>query len=226
MSGTTYRNHGELFDDERFGDISSTPEWSAERIDEVRIALEELLEKREQLDEEIEEFGEAETQYYWVSYVLRALGFCYSVAEITPIDATARPDFTIFYSADEFRRAEPHRGQREFFSQALAVVRCFAWDASLDEFPEDHEGPVNPAFEIDKLIRAAGVNFGFMTNGRLWRLYHRDTSGLFSTFYEVDLVEALQAPNLDAFKYFWSVFSPEGLGGFDEDAPLVHRLLH
>lgn len=226
MSEATYRNHGELFDDERFAAIADSPEWTADRIEDVRRNLEELLEKREQLEEEIEEFGEMETRYYWVSYVLRAMGFCFSVAEMTPIDETSRPDFTLFYSADEFRTALPHRAEREFFSQALAIVRAFEWGVSLDEIEPEGGGPTNPAYQVDKMIRAAGVNFGIMTNGVDWRLYHRDTSGLFSTFYEVNLIEALQAPNLDEFKYFWAIFSPEGLGGFDNQDPIVLRLLH
>jgi len=219
------RNVGQLFEDERFSAITEVPEWTSERIDDARLQLEELLEKREQ---QIEEgMSELHTQYYWVSYVLRALGFCYSVSEIVPTEESVRPDFVLFYSADEFRAAVPHRGEREFFAQALAVVRCFAWDASLDEYgEEEHEGPDNPAFEIDKMIRATGVNWGILTNGRLWRLYHRETSGLFDTYYEVDLYAALQSANVDAFKYFWTVFSPEGLGGFDGNDPLVHRMLH
>jgi hypothetical protein len=225
-----YRNVGQLFTDERFAEITESPEWTAERIEDVRLQLEELLEKREPMIEEAEEgWTELETQYHWVSYVFRALGMTYSVAEIMPNHDPAqavRPDFTLFYSADEFRAALPHRGSREYFAQVLATARVLPWDASLDEFPDVTEGPANPAFEVDKLIRGTGVNWGVLTNGRTWRLYHRETSGLFSTFYEVDLVAALQSANLDEFKYFWAIFSPEGLGGFDSNDPLVFRLLH
>ena len=226
MSEHAFRNHGELFDNESLTDIVETPEWNAEKIEDVRRALEEHLERREQLVEEVGDLNEMQTRFYWVSNVLRALGYTFSVAELTPNDDDTRPDFTLFYAADDFRNAIAHRGEREYFAQVLTVVRAFAWDASLDEYAPGTEGPSNPAYEIDKMIRATGVNFGIMTNGRLWRLYHRDTSGLFSTYFEVDLVEALQSANQDEFKYFWAIFSPEGIGGYDANDPLVLRLLH
>ena len=49
-----------------------------------------------------------------------------------------------------------------------------------------------------------------VTNGRLWRLYSRHAHARATNFYEVDLVEALNAsgetdPN-EAFRYWWLFF--------------------
>lgn len=225
MSEHTFRNHGQLFADDQFGKIIEAPEWASDKIETARIRMEELVEKWDQLEEDANKTGELETQFYWVSTVLRILGYTFSVAEMTS-DSEVRPDFALFYSADDFRTALPHRTEREYFSNVVSVVRSFAWDANLDEFDAEMEGPSNPAFEIDRAIRATGVSWGIMTNGRKWRLYHRDTSGLFSTFFEVDLLAAIQAADLEQFKYFWCIFSPEGLGGTGSDDPLVLRLLH
>lgn len=226
MADQVYRNVGELFEEERFDQISEYQEWKSDKIEDDRRKLEELLEKREtQIEEGL---SEMETRYFWVSYVLRALGFVYSVAEMTP-DATEaeepRPDFTLFESAQTFRAALPYRGEREFFVHGLSIMRGLAWDASLDEVEED-EGPLNPAFEIDRFIRATGVEWGILTNGRKWRLFHRDTVGLMDTYYEVDLIAALESSDTDAFKYFWMVFSPEALAGHGEVEPIVRRMLH
>lgn len=230
MSEQVFRNHGQLFEEQGLSEIGNTAEWGASRIDEVRHALLELNNRREQLFEEMEEgkkLSELETQYHWVSAVFRYLGFTFSIAEQPPGgDESARPDFTLFYNGDDFRNALNHRGEREFFSQALGVVRCLPWDASLDEYESSHEGPNNPAYDIDRIIRSTGVNWGILTNGQEWRLYHRETSGLFSTYFEVNLMEALLSGDLNQFKYFWTIFSPEGLGGFESQEPLVHRLLH
>ena len=73
-------------------------------------------------------------------------------------------------------------------------------------------------------MRVTSVTWGILTNGRLWRLYHRDTSGLMTTFYEVDLMAALQSNNMDDFRYFWLVFSPAGLGGLTRGDAIVDRL--
>lgn len=218
-----YKNEGKLFQDEKLQQIREQPEWASDRADEVRITLEELLEKREP---EIESgLNELATQFYWVSPVLRALGCTFSVAEISA-DDDARPDFTIFYEPQDFRTAVQVRGARGFFSNALAVVRAYGWHTDLRELDEK-QGPGSPAFEIDKLIRATGVSWGIVTNGREWRLYHRETSGLFTTFYEVDLLSTLQNPTIEDFKFFWTIFSPEGLGGISgSEQPLVRRMLN
>jgi hypothetical protein len=217
-----FRNEGQLFEETRFEAIKETPEWTADEIDEVRLQLEELLEKREPNIEE--GLNALETQYYWVSPVLRAMGYTFSVAELSP-DSDVRPDFTLFYNADDFRQAVPRRGEREFFAQSLAVLRCYPWDQELDDI-QLPDGPGDPGYEVDRMIRSTGVNWGILTNGRVWRLYHRESSGLMSTYYEVDLLTALQSPEPDEFKYFWTVFSPEGLGGYDNQDPLTLRILN
>lgn len=226
MADEVYRNVGELFENERFSQINEYPEWKSETIEADRRKLEELLEKREQ---QIEEgLNEMETRYFWVSYVLRALGYVYSVAEMVPdaIEADEqRPDFTLFESAQTFNTALPYRGEREFFSNGLGIVRCLGWGASLDEV-EEEEGPMNPAIDIDRYIRATGLEWGILTNGRTWRLFHRDTCGLMATYYEVDLVAALESGDADAFKYFWIAFSPTAIATISGVDPIVRRLLH
>jgi hypothetical protein len=220
-----YQNKGELFSEDRLDQIDTYEEWESDKIEEARSKLEDLYEKREgQLEEGLEEM---ETRYYWISYVLRALGFAFSVAELTPDyseNVDFRPDFTLFYDADQLRAAIPHRGEREFFVHSMSIMRAIGWEDSIDEY--EMEGEVyNVAYEVDQLVRSTGVEWGITTNGRTWRLYHRDTIGLLDTYYEVDLIEALHSNDPDAFKYFWMIFSPDGLGGAGDVQPVVNRLI-
>lgn len=217
-----YRNEGQLFQDAKFATISDSNEWKEEASDTVRVQLEELLEKRE--EELVEDLDIPGTKFHWVSPVLRAMGVTFSVAEHTP-DEAARPDFTLFSESADFVSAVPFRATRGFFSNVTAVVSCFAWGSDLNAL--DAAGGENtPALVIDRIIRATGVNWGIVTNGKKWRLYHRETSGLFTTFYEVDLLATLQNPTIDDFKYFWTIFSPEGLGGLKGADPIVKRMLN
>lgn len=218
-------NEGGLFSEERLDEIDTYQEWDSEEVEEARKKLEELWEKREgQLEEGLEEM---ETRYFWISYVLRALNFRYSVAELTPEyseDLDFRPDFTLFSDAEELRSAIPHRGSREFFHYSLGVMRAIGWEEDLDEYEIEGEN-YNLAYDLDRLVRSTGVQWGMLTNGRNWRLYHRDSIGLMDTYYEIDLVDALHSKDPDSFKYFWMVFSPEGMGGGGSVQPIVERLL-
>jgi hypothetical protein len=217
-----YVNAGDIFDPVRLAEIASFPEWTSPDLEKARKELEELYEKREALIKE--GMDRNNTRYHWTSYVLRRLGFCFSAVEQTPGETEMRPDFTLFYDSTEFMRARDYRGQREFFSHASAVMRTLGWEDSLDEV--EYEGQTfNPALDLDRYMRATGLEWGVLTNGRTWRLFHRDTSGLLNNFFEVDLVHALESTQMDAFKYFWTVFSPAGLGSTAGDA-VVNRLLN
>ncbi len=221
-----FQNVNTFFVDERIEEMPSFPEWNDDKIERARRELEELYEKRQGMLEE--DPDDMETQYYWIGYVLRALGYCSSVSEPPPgglESSEDRPDFTLFYSAEDFRRAVALRGRREFFASALGVMRVMGWDESLDSY-ESEDGTYSPAFDVDRHLRNTDTNWGVLTNGRVWRLYHRESSGLMNTYYEIDLIEALTAKDADAFKYFWLVFSPEGLGGSEVGGAIVQRLLN
>ena len=220
---TAFRNAGDLFDNDRLEQIGTYPEWNSAPLENARRSLEELLEKRESMLED--GIDRPQTSYYWISYVLRRIGFCHSVAERTPAEEDVRPDFTLFYDANEFLRAREYRASRDFFAYGLAVMRAVGWNESLDHLEDVEEGqPTNPAMDLDRFMRVTGVPWGILTNGQTWRLYHRDSSGLMDTYYEVSLKEALESNNLDAFKYFWMVFSPAGLGGSTRGDAIVNRL--
>lgn len=220
---TVHRNVENLFDPDRLSQISTHPEWKSAPLESARRSLEELLEKREAMIEE--GLDAKETAYYWTSYVLRRLGFCFSVVERTGGEEDTRPDFTLFYDATEFLRARDYRGTRDFFANSLCVMRTLGWGEEFNHTEDPETGAVsNPAVDLDRYMRTTGVPWGILTNGPIWRLYNRDTSGLLNTFYEVDLVSALQSNDLDDFRYFWMVFSPAGLGGSTRGDAIVTRL--
>src|SRR5207248_484848 len=77
--------------------------------------------------------------------------------------------------------------------------------------------------QIAFYVQHGGVDWGILTNGRLWRLYHRETAHKLNRYYEVDLPALLARGDLDAFLYFYAFFHR---GAFDPAAPLgVARLL-
>jgi hypothetical protein len=54
-----------------------------------------------------------------------------------------------------------------------------------------------------------------MTNGKLWRLYSATTSNKATNYYEIDLEEALAAPDqLTSLKYWWLFFRQAAFTGF------------
>ena len=50
------------------------------------------------------------------------------------------------------------------------------------------------------------MEWGILTNGRLWRLYHKDSAHKQDRFYEVDLPALVEAGDAEAFLYFYAFF--------------------
>lgn len=209
---STYVNAGNLFDESNLAKITTFAEWNDPDLVNQRQILNELWEKRSAIVEE--GLNRKETGYHWTSYVLRRLGFCFSVAERSPSEIEdVRPDFTLFNDSADFMTAKNYRGTRDFFSSAVGCVRSMGWSESLDEIEEPEEGEnQNPAFELDRYMRLTNLSWGILTNGHTWRLYNRDSSGLMTTYFEVNLMDAIKSDEDEVFKFFWMIFGTTGLG--------------
>ena len=65
----------------------------------------------------------------------------------------------------------------------------------------------NPNYQIDFYLRCADKDWGILTNGKQWRLYHCQTSYRMDSFYEVDLAALLSGNgDLNSFRYFYCLF--------------------
>ncbi len=60
-----------------------------------------------------------------------------------------------------------------------------------------------PADQIAFYMRHTGATWGILTNGRRWRLYHKETVEKQDRFYEVDLKDLAEANDPEAFLYFY-----------------------
>jgi len=156
---------------------------------------------------------EAQTERDLIQPVLAALGHTFEVqAALRTPDGTKKPDY-IFYRDAAARDA--HKGQvltdAALRSGGLAVGDAKHWDRPLDQALAISGGDPftnkHPSYQIAFYLLHSGLPWGILTNGRRWRLYHRDTAHKLDHFYEVDL-QALQAGGDPArFLYFSAFFS-------------------
>lgn len=80
----------------------------------------------------------------------------------------------------------------------------------------------NPGFQISFYMQHAGTEWGILTNGRLWRLYHKDTAHKLDRFYEVDLHGLATGGDIQRFLYFYAFFHRPA---FDEHTLGVRAML-
>ena len=155
--------------------------------------------------------NEAQTEEQFIRPLLRKLGHVFEVQPaLQTSQGTKRPDYAFFASGDAHDAALTDINTNQFFRTALAVGDAKAWSRNLDRKTQGGGDPFNnqnPNYQIDFYLRGADKGWGILTNGRQWRLYHRQTSYRLDSFYEVDLAMLLsENGDLDSFRYFYNLF--------------------
>ena len=156
-------------------------------------------------------FNEAQTEREFIQPLLEQLGHVFEVQPTLQTSQGAkRPDYAFFPSADTHYAAQPDINTNQFFKTALAVGDAKAWSHNLDRKVQGRGDPFNnqnPNYQIDFYLRSADKDWGILTNGRQWRLYHRQTSYRLDSCYEIDLAALLtDNGDLETFRYFYCLF--------------------
>ncbi len=166
---------------------------------------------------------EAQTERDFVQPVLDVLGHTYEVqASLRTPDGTKTPDY-VFYrdQASQTHNKNKVLTDELLQSRAFAVGDAKHWDRKLDTTIKgsttDPFTNKNPSYQISFYMQHSGLEWGILTNGRLWRLYHRDSAHKLDRFYEVDLPALLALGDVENFLYFYvffrrATFEPHALG--------------
>ena len=189
--------------------IVGQPQWTdTPNIESDYVAIKELFDA---VVPNAEQLNEAQTERRFIQPLLQQLGHIFDVQlALQTSQGAGVPDYAFFASVDALNAAQPHINTNEFFNTALAVGDAKKWSRNLDRKTQDEGDPFNnqnPNYQIDFYLRSADKDWGILTNGRQWRLYHRQTSYRLDNFYEVDLAALLsENGDLDAFRYFYNLF--------------------
>ena len=227
-TGRPHRNHG-LFSDHYLNvTLPERQDWRALESQ----AAGKMAEVVRVFDAFAPSQNEAQTEEDLVRPVLRILGhegtFEVQPALLTP-EGTKRPDYVLYGDAAS-RDANKDKPLTDDLlnGRAFAVGDAKFWerplDVSLDGGARNRNAfsNKNPSYQISFYMRHAGTEWGILTNGRLWRLYHRDSAHKLDRFYEVDLPALLERSEAEAFLYFFAFFRREAFRG---DDPLGVRAL-
>ena len=158
---------------------------------------------------------EAQTEEDFIRPVLVLLGYSYIVqTTLKHKGKTNQPDYALFADdkvkkdAGSFKVGE----QEAFYSKTLAICDAKYWGRALDIKLTDQKDTftnINPSFQIVNYLVGANVDWGILTNGKLWRLYSQKVSSRSSTFYEVDLEDLIASGDAERFLYFFLFFRKE-----------------
>ena len=204
MAESTYNNQG----------LFSTYHLEKIIMEQTSDELESTYNQIKQIYASIAEFAdnlnEPQTEDEFIRPVLKILGHIFGVQPVlSTSQGTKQPDYAFFADQESLDRAHPQINSNAFFNTASAIGDAKAWTRNLDkklDGPGDPFSNSNPNYQIDFYIRTSGLTWGILTSGKLWRLYHRDTSYKLDSFYEVDLEKILINEDTEAFRYFYYFF--------------------
>ena len=159
---------------------------------------------------------EAQLEEQWIQPLLRILGHYYTMQVKIRYRETGyrKPDYVFLNSAEEAHTLTSAVYQPNEIAHELALGGAKKWGAKLDQSTLRQR---NPSQQIDEYLHYSELAWGILTDGRIWRLYHRDSSK-HNNYYAVDLEALLDLGEAESFLYFYAffrreAFSREWLGG-------------
>ncbi len=204
MAESTYNNQG-LFSTYHLKKVIKE-----QTSDELELTYEQIKQLYASIAEFADNLNEPQTEEKFIRPVLKILGHTFGVQPVLRTSqGTKQPDYAFFAGQEALVQAHPQINTNAFFNKAIAIGDAKAWGQELDrklDGPGDPFSNSNPNYQIDFYIRTSELTWGILTNGKLWRLYHRDTSYKLDCFYEVDLEKILINEDTDAFRYFYYFF--------------------
>ncbi len=215
-------NAGNLFSSDAIEQLADPKLYDE---DTLRIMFEHMCEHFDRHQEHLNDDATAEqVGFFFLSRVMHILGFTHSHNEPLP-NEVGKVDYTLFESPDEFLAHVSGRGTSQIFSGAIAIGKAVAWGKSLDGENPDDTSPENPAFDLDDGLRQTSLQWAILSNGHHWRLFHRNTTAMLNTFFEVDVLSIIKNADFDTFKVFVGAFSQRALSTDKSGSSFARRLL-
>jgi len=211
-----------LFSDHYLNNLlCQDPRWDA-ALPEAETFLAWLQELYAREQGQLAGYNESQLQDHWFRPILSQLGHVFEGQATVPgLDAgVKRPDYVFFPDERARQAAVGAQSTAEYTAEALTVGEVKRWNTPLGKKRKGGEPSFenqNPSWQIDYYLRATNLDWGILTDGRMWRLVHEDTSQRLSIYYEVDLVELLSRSDAGALRYFTlffrqAAFRPDALG--------------
>ncbi|WP_104695471.1 Eco57I restriction-modification methylase domain-containing protein [Helicobacter salomonis] len=160
----------------------------------------------------------------FIAKVLEILGWEYLRQEEKSIQGKLeKPDFLLFASPGLKQEYQALDKAERYASNAFFSVICEskAYSVAIDNKKITH----NPHYQLLGYLNALRHNYGFLTNGRVWRFYDARKPTYNKVFFEINLERILQTQNLDHFLYFYHLFNAHNFLPQENQDPQISATL-
>ena len=115
-----------------------------------------------------------------------------------------KPDFLLFSNTNSKKAYESiEKGQRQATNAHISVIlESKAYNVEVD----NKKIKDNPHFQLLRYLSNLKLDFGFLTNGRIWRFYDNSKLSSQKVFYEINLEMIVESNDTQGFNYFYHIF--------------------
>ncbi len=172
--------------------------------------------------ENLTTYNENQLETHWIQPILEQLGWAgaYETQAVIPNlqkKGIRKPDYVFFANEADRKEAVNRQNSPNYAQNAVVVGEVKRWGVPLNK--KQSGKPTfennNPSHQIDYYMRATELRWGFLTDGRFWRLVNKESSYKLDIYFEVDLQDVLINNSKNGLLYFWLFFRH---GAFVPDA--------
>ncbi|GAB4465574.1 MAG: Eco57I restriction-modification methylase domain-containing protein [Thermoflexibacter sp.] len=151
---------------------------------------------------DLADLTEAQLEEEFIKKVLENLGYSFAYQVNKKVfGKNYKPDFALFES-EEIKNAH-YKDDKASNENILAICESKAYKVVLDNKKTNED---NPHFQLLRYLNDLKINYGFLTNGRLWRFYDVKIQNKDKIFYQIDLQWIIEKNQIEAFHYFYYIF--------------------
>jgi hypothetical protein len=214
MNASTFNNQS-LFSDHYLRDVLRTTAVWRSAIHQGREFLAWLRDLYAREQAQLPYYKEAQLEDNWLRPIFGRLGHVWEGQAAIPglTGSIKKPDYAFFPDEAARKTAVSLQNSPAYAQTLLAVGEVKQWEVNLSKKTGSQPtfDAQNPMYQIDTYLSLSGVAWGVLSNGRFWRLLHKNSSRTLETYFEIDLLAALHAPN-ETFAeavaaYFWLFFN-------------------
>ncbi|WP_245945624.1 Eco57I restriction-modification methylase domain-containing protein [Helicobacter didelphidarum] len=145
----------------------------------------------------------------FITKVLEILGWSFIRQEEKIIQGKLeKPDFLLFSSTDSKSDYESiPKDERHATNEYISIIlESKAYSVEVDS----KKVKDNPHFQLLRYLSSLKLDYGFLSNGRVWRFYDNSKLSSNKIFYEIDLESIVLCDDVElknrAFDYFYHIF--------------------
>lgn len=115
-----------------------------------------------------------------------------------------KPDFLLFSSKEAKKQYQtiPKEQRKATNAHISVVLESKAYNIEVD----NKKIKDNPHFQLLRYLSNLKLDFGFLTNSRIWRFYDNSKLSSQKVFYEINLEMIIESNDIQGFNYFYHIF--------------------